>query len=78
MLELNDEGIVIEEDWGWPVNIIQISENGDSIFWIVWCAKGNDCTCTPSAITGISDDRHKALEAWRFKHFVESRKVVRR
>lgn len=72
MLTLNDEGIVIEEDWSWPVSIVSISDDSYTLFWLVWCGKDKNCNCIPSLTVGVGNTKHKALESWRFKHFVET------
>lgn len=73
MLQLNDEGIVIEDDWSWPVNIIEVKEiaDGKTVFWAVWCAKDDECDCVLPSTIGVGETRQKALEAWRFRHFVD-------
>ena len=76
MLKLNDQGIVLEEDWGWPVSIVEMIENEESLFWMVWCAAKNgnghgdnkwECKPTPPVVIGTTQE--SALESWRFVHF---------
>ena len=79
MLKLNDQGIVLEEDWGWPVSIVEMTENEESLFWMVWCAakniemtrneNGKQCSCQPTSPVGTGATKEDALESWRFIHF---------
>lgn len=72
MLSLKDEGIILEEDWGWPVSIVEMTENEESLFWMVWCAQRNGdsrCDCYPTPPVSIGATRGSALESWRFVHF---------
>ncbi len=72
MLSLNDEGVVLEEDWGWPVSIVEMNDGEESLFWIVWCAaKDGDsqCECQSTPLVGTAVTKEGALEAWRFMHF---------
>lgn len=72
MLSLNDEGVVLEEDWGWPVSIVEMTESGESLFWMVWCAQkdgDSQCECQPTPPVGTATTKESALEAWRFMHF---------
>ena len=76
MLSLNDEGIVFEEDWGWPVSIVEMIEGEESLFWMVWCAAkdgngfaGHQCECQPTPPVAVAATKEGALEAWRFTHF---------
>lgn len=73
MLKLNDEGVVLEEDWGWPVSIVEMLDAEQSVFWMVWCAQKNGdhpCECRTTPPVGIGTTREEALEKWRFHHFV--------
>ncbi len=72
MLSLNDQGIVLEEDWGWPVSVVEMTENEESLFWMVWCAAKNldhSCECQPTPPVGTGSTKESALETWRFVHF---------
>ena len=74
MLNLNDKGIVLEEDWGWPVSIVEMTEEKESLFWMVWCAAREEdsdhrCSCHPTPPVGTGATREDALESWRFVHF---------
>ncbi|KKN68711.1 hypothetical protein LCGC14_0449020 [marine sediment metagenome] len=72
MLKLKDEGVVLEEDWGWPVSIVEMVENEESLFWMVWCAAKNgdrSCECQSTPPVGTGATKESALESWRFIHF---------
>lgn len=73
MLSLNDQGVVLEEDWGWPVSIVEMIEGGKSLFWMVWCAakdgNGHQCECQSTPPVGTAATEEGALESWRFIHF---------
>lgn len=76
MLNLNDQGVILEEDWGWPVSIVEMTENEESLFWMVWCAAkdgnghgGRQCGCQPTPPVGTGTTKESALESWRFVHF---------
>jgi len=72
MLSLSDKGIILEEDWGWPVSVVEMLEDGQSLFWMVWCAKKNgdhSCDCIPTSPVGLGATEQEAFEKWRFVHF---------
>ncbi len=72
MLSLLDKGIVLEDDWGWPVSVVEMLEGDLSLFWMVWCAQSNGdhpCDCKPTPPVGLGATEQEALERWRFVHF---------
>ena len=72
MLSLKDEGIIIEEDWNWPVSVVQLLNDSQSLFWLVWCDKKDGehpCDCQPSLSIGAGVTKSAALTAWGFQHF---------
>ena len=77
MLSLYDEGVILDGDWSWPINIAAMLDNDMIQFWLVWCAKNDGdskCNCYPTTPVGVAETKEKAVQAWEFQHFVDGKR----